>query len=563
MEQNSAQGQFSPTNVNAYENRKRLRVQENQARLQALGLKNISKSLTSLVESDKSKKTKKKRMDTNNKDVEYMPGSEIADQVEQDYEHNDDTSVSKKKQHPKFIAPMSINRYANLAKKRCTASSVSHVLSSRVEASNKGQKSNCEAANTDPTKQNSSRERFNKLNVINQNSANSNSTTREKSSSAKKKLFEIDNDDNDGERDMIFDENNEEHYGHDFEDEHLDRAYEEGDRAADEELDDTGFDNGFENDEVDEEHERLQSENEAATISASQNHLEVDVDNNDQVEIVRKRVRGPTFMPKIWARDNGDRIPISFNEHGQPIDEKSSQLTHFMGALSRSGKYCPVHIPWNQVADAIKLKLIKFLETKFEFPVAAHDWILKSIGHKVKNWRARLKECYHDPSLTLEEQIRARPKQVKKKQWKKLVKYWNKAKALRISEKNKSNRAQRKMVQVTGKKSYARVREELKSSLGKEPTRLEMFRKCFSKDGNTKHEEVANAIQQMEELSSQAPKGSVDMPGPNDIYARVMGEDRNGNGDADMFGLGVRASDVWGGGGGYEVVLLVVERTFS
>ncbi|KAF5755411.1 putative transposase, Ptta/En/Spm, plant [Helianthus annuus] len=50
------------------------------------------------------------------------------------------------------------------------------------------------------------------------------------------------------------------------------------------------------------------------------------------------------------------------------------------------------------------------------------------------------------------------------------------------------------MVQVTGKKSYARVREELKASKGQDPSRLEMFRACFSKDGTTKNLEASNAI---------------------------------------------------------------------
>ncbi|KAJ0956908.1 putative transposase, Ptta/En/Spm, plant [Helianthus annuus] len=50
------------------------------------------------------------------------------------------------------------------------------------------------------------------------------------------------------------------------------------------------------------------------------------------------------------------------------------------------------------------------------------------------------------------------------------------------------------MFQVTGKKSYARVREELKASKGQDPSRLEMFRACFSKDGTTKNLEASNAI---------------------------------------------------------------------
>ena len=67
-------------------------------------------------------------------------------------------------------------------------------------------------------------------------------------------------------------------------------------------------------------------------------------------------------MAKIWAKEKGDRIPILVNELGQPIDGKSSQLTHFMGTLSRSGKYCPVHKPWNKVDATKKQKLLEFLK---------------------------------------------------------------------------------------------------------------------------------------------------------------------------------------------------------
>ncbi|PWA57309.1 hypothetical protein CTI12_AA411890 [Artemisia annua] len=52
----------------------------------------------------------------------------------------------------------------------------------------------------------------------------------------------------------------------------------------------------------------------------------------------------------------------------------------------------------------------------------------------------------------------------------------------KVAEKAKANWAKKKMVQVTAKKTYARVREELKKSLtGSELTRKELFRVCFSK----------------------------------------------------------------------------------
>nr|GEU73384.1 hypothetical protein [Tanacetum cinerariifolium] len=159
--------------------------------------------------------------------------------------------------------------------------------------------------------------------------------------------------------------------------------------------------------------------------------------NNIQVlGNARKRVRGPTFMPKVWTKTDEDRISVQFNEYGQPIDKTTS----------------------------------------------SDDWILKSFGRKVKNWRATIKKEYYDPTLPFHEQIICKPKRVLASQWKRLVKYWNKGKS--------------------------------KVILGREPTRKELFQ----------HE--------------------LDEPGPQDIYSKVMGNDKNGT--AEMYGLGVRASDVWG-----------------
>ena len=50
----------------------------------------------------------------------------------------------------------------------------------------------------------------------------------------------------------------------------------------------------------------------------------------------------------------------------------------------------------------------------------------------------------------------------------------------------------------------------------------------------------------MQQLSSNLPEGSIDKPGPDDVFSKVMGNDRNG--DAVMYGLGVRAADVWAAG---------------
>ena len=55
------QDQSAQRHMNDYERNKMIRVQENQERLWELGVINIAKSLTSLVESQKTKKKKGKR----------------------------------------------------------------------------------------------------------------------------------------------------------------------------------------------------------------------------------------------------------------------------------------------------------------------------------------------------------------------------------------------------------------------------------------------------------------------------------------------------------------------
>lgn len=76
-----------------------------------------------------------------------------------------------------------------------------------------------------------------------------------------------------------------------------------------------------------------------------------------------KRVRGPTYMPSIWKLEEGDRIPVLFNEYGQPVDkETTNSLSHFMGSLARSGKYCPVDMPWHQVKITKKGMLLNLIE---------------------------------------------------------------------------------------------------------------------------------------------------------------------------------------------------------
>ncbi|XP_071687843.1 uncharacterized protein [Rutidosis leptorrhynchoides] len=160
----------------------------------------------------------------------------------------------------------------------------------------------------------------------------------------------------------------------------------------------------------------------------------------------------------------------------------------------------------------------------------------------MKNWRARIKEAYFDPSLSMEVQLNSPPEELTKRYWGKLLEYWSRERVKAMTDKNKANSANKKLTQVSGKKSFVRIREELKMSFGREPTRVDMFKKCFtngSADG-----EAATVLKQMKELTDKLVDGETDTPGPDDIFSQVMG--RNHSSSPQTYGLGVRAKYLWG-----------------
>ncbi|KAL8233725.1 hypothetical protein R6Q59_019825 [Mikania micrantha] len=84
MANKSIQNQSVHTQVNDYEKRRLLRLQENQKKLRELGVKNIANSLTSLVENQKLKKKMRKTSSTNGNDVDYVP--DMGDDSESDHQ---------------------------------------------------------------------------------------------------------------------------------------------------------------------------------------------------------------------------------------------------------------------------------------------------------------------------------------------------------------------------------------------------------------------------------------------------------------------------------------------
>lgn len=261
-----------------------------------------------------------------------------------------------------------------------------------------------------------------------------------------------------------------------------------------------------------------------------------------------KRKRGPTLLRQVWGRNsNEERIKVDFNKRGQPVGPNKKTFVGFLGTIARNGKYAPLDIDdWRKVPKENKDEMIKLVKERFEVPEGAEHWILLSIGKKRNSWKSRVKTQCFAPAVSVENQALKPPARVNDEQWNNLLSYWDNEDVMEVCEKNRAHGQKSVMYHTTGKMSYAEIEEELRGRLGRSPTRVEMFAACFThRDGNPSTHEVGVALARMKEYQSKLPDVSQDPVGPNDSFAKVIGNDPPGK--VRMLGLGVNKTDVWGG----------------
>ncbi|XP_027118274.1 uncharacterized protein [Coffea arabica] len=260
-----------------------------------------------------------------------------------------------------------------------------------------------------------------------------------------------------------------------------------------------------------------------------------------------KKTRGPTYMRHIWGRHGTDkRIKVKFNTLGELVGTNRSKFNEFLGALARIGKYAPIDIDsWRKIPKSLKNDMIDVVKEKFDLPVGIEERVKQSVGKKWRNWKHALKKTYFSPNESIESQVLKRPKRVLPQQWRNILTKWLSEESKRISATNKMHREKEKMNHSTGKKPFAQVRVEKEKEVGHPLSRADMFTICYTNsNGVPSSYEVGKKMEEMEGLKNQLPEGEEDSVGRNDVFARVMGEERSGR--VRTYGLGVTQSDLWG-----------------
>ncbi|KAL3509949.1 hypothetical protein ACH5RR_029350 [Cinchona calisaya] len=80
-----------------------------------------------------------------------------------------------------------------------------------------------------------------------------------------------------------------------------------------------------------------------------------------------------------------------------------------------------------------------------------------------------------------------------------------------------------------GKNSFDQIRAREKKMLGRNPSRVDMCKHCYSKkNGEPSNSAITSKMNEMEEEVSKLPHGTKDCVGPKDIFAKVVRKDKHG-----------------------------------
>ncbi|KAK4438358.1 Ankyrin repeat, bromo and BTB domain-containing protein DDB [Sesamum alatum] len=234
--------------------------------------------------------------------------------------------------------------------------------------------------------------------------------------------------------------------------------------------------------------------------------------------------------PTDVAAFGGERIPVPTNAQGQPVGPHAQKLVSFLGTLARNGHFLPLtYLDWRHVPSEKKKKMWEKVQLKFDIDPACKNWVLQSLGRRWKDWKSKLKTAHYYPHETDEERLADCDERILPDQWAALVKLWNTESAQKNSATNRANRMKAKYIHASGRKSFARIREEQRNRPdGKELSRAELFILTRTRrDGKPVNEASSEVIKKLQyQVNGQdTPRDSNKQA---DVLSQIIGPDKRG-----------------------------------
>ncbi|TYK13481.1 uncharacterized protein E5676_scaffold556G00140 [Cucumis melo var. makuwa] len=116
-------------------------------------------------------------------------------------------------------------------------------------------------------------------------------------------------------------------------------------------------------------------------------------DEREMLPEVRKKSfvpPGPTIMSELTlVRNSGQKLPIQFNEHGQPVGATSKKMQSYIGVCVR--QQIPItYNSWKEVPNELKDKIYDCISMSFDLQPNAKHSILMSASRKFRTFKTTL-----------------------------------------------------------------------------------------------------------------------------------------------------------------------------
>ncbi|KAL8262505.1 hypothetical protein R6Q59_023854 [Mikania micrantha] len=280
-----------------------------------------------------------------------------------DGDHQQVATRSKKKHRPHYIAQLSMNKFANIAKQRVIGPKVSQKF----------------PLDSNATKENQSRVSMTMAELI----------SRNKRSPKQKEVFKVG-----AKRRLVLLDEDDEEYDHTFQgiifysvEIYLIKiTFHINLKSMDqyEDMDDMTFVDNEKEIQMDDSEDDLENEDDVQIQEQLQ-----DSELKNKTAISESKKRGPTMLHLVHTRKVDDREVIICNEFGQPVGPVTKEkdvvgrFSRFLGTIARNHSYAPlIYNSWHKVPH--KYKIWGYVLEKYDVPDAARKWVLMTIGHSYK-----------------------------------------------------------------------------------------------------------------------------------------------------------------------------------
>nr|XP_023893446.1 uncharacterized protein LOC112005431 [Quercus suber] len=267
-------------------------------------------------------------------------------------------------------------------------------------------------------------------------------------------------------------------------------------------------------------------------------------------------------MQDIWNLPQGAKHVLHLNSEGQPIGSSGATFKRWIGTITRKYYMCPVvPIDWREVPIQYKRACWGEIERRWAIPAnkvpleKQEDWAMQLLGLLRRACRTTLKKQKCLEGMSKQEVVANIPNNCDEEQWKKLVEYWFIEEVQTKALKNKGSRGFQKEIPTTGPRSLAQLVAIMENETGRPVERAVVYDKAYRrKDGTPVTDKAAENIRKMQELLNagtqligESSHGGGVLWAPDDAFAQVMGQERNGRVRGVGFGptpSGRKAKDV-------------------